>query len=119
MHALTNACSAGSTQLHFSTSFGEPLEGLTYRLRDGRGGTYVGSTTTDGRGVRLHSQHDGGSMEQEGTWLLPGSAHVQIDIRRDDDTWKHIGSFCHHAHQRSKVLITANATAFPFEVEIA
>jgi len=119
MHTPTNACSAGSTQLHFSTSFGEPLEGVTYRLRDGRGGTYVGSTTTDGRGVRLYSQHDGGSMEQEGMWPVPGSGHVQIDIRRDDGTWKHIGSFCHHAHQRSKVVITANATAFPFEVEIA
>lgn len=119
MHASSDACSTGSTQLHFATSFGEPLDRVTYRLRDGRGNTYVGSTSTDGRGVRLSSHHDGGPVEQEGTWRLSGSGHVQIDIRRDDDSWKHIGSFCHLAHQRSNVVITANATAFPFQVEIA
>ncbi|WP_180866070.1 hypothetical protein [Stenotrophomonas maltophilia] len=119
MRALSNACSAGSTQLHFSTSFGEPLEGVTYRLRDGRGDTYVGSTTTDGRGVMLSSNLEIGSAKQERTWRLPAPGHVQIDIRRDDGSWKHIGSFCHHAHQHSNIVITANATAFPFEVEIA
>lgn len=119
MHASSDACSPGSTQLHFATSFGEPLDRVTYRLRDGRGNTYVGSTSTDGRGVRLSSHHDGGPVEHEGTWRLSGSGHVQIDIRRDDDSWKHIGSFRHLAHQRSNVVITANATAFPFQVEIA
>lgn len=119
MNAPRAPSSTGSTQLHFSTSFGEPLESIAYRLRDERGTTHVGTTSADGRGVTVCSGHDSSSGEQAGTWWLPVSGHVQIDIRRDDGSWKHIGSFCHYAHQHSNVVIKANATAFPFKVDLA
>lgn len=107
----------GTTELTFATSLGTPVEGLRYRLSDGRGNTWVGSTGTGGKGVTiLETEQNENPSSLALTWGLAGEADIQLEVQRNDGTWKIIGSFRHGACLHRQVNVIAGVIAVPFQM---
>lgn len=117
MIAHERPVSNGITDLRFSTSLGTPVEGLHYRLGDGRGRTHAGITSADGAGARLHTHNKGSATHVEEPWLLDGNVILSLEVRRDDGSWALIGSFQHEASIHKQVNIIAPAIAVPLQME--
>lgn len=106
----------GTTALMFATSLSTPVEGLAYRLSDGLGNAWNGSTGKDGKGVTIvEAELDGNSLLST-TWNLVGDANILLEVQRDDGSWKTIGSFRHNAGSHRTVNVIAGAIAMPFQM---
>lgn len=105
-----------STQLSFSTTLGTAVDGLQYRLRNGRGDEWSGTTRADGSGVRIGDQPSAGSTRNDDFWPLEESSMILLEVRRDDGTWKHIGSFNYEAGKRKDINVVTGTVALPFRI---
>ncbi|WP_411851223.1 hypothetical protein ACLB90_01060 [Stenotrophomonas sp. LGBM10] len=115
MTAHSDGTHKGTTEIAFRTSLGTPVEGLTYRLTDGQGNARTASTGTGGTGltVRIGDAKEGTST----LWTVAGATRIQIDVQRDDGSWKTIGTFQHDATAHKQVSVIAGAVAMPFQMD--
>ncbi|KAF1012768.1 MAG: hypothetical protein GAK31_03985 [Stenotrophomonas maltophilia] len=117
MSAQDHPNASGITELEFSTSLGTPVEGLRYRLSDGRGKSRSAITGAEGAGIRLRTGHDGRDPESPDLWVLEGPATILLEVQRDDGSWKLIGSFQHAANTHKHVRVIAPAVAVPLQMD--
>lgn len=108
-----SSASKGTTTLIFSTSLGTPVEDLGYRLSDGQGNTWIGTTGKGGLGLTIVEAKGDPSSE---SWELPGEASLQLEVQRDDGSWKVIDNFQHGAGLHRQVNVIAGAIAVPFRM---
>ena len=104
------------SELMFITSLGTPVEGLHYQLNDGRGNAWAGTTGPGGAGVSIVEVAPVENSESSGLWVLPGGATIQIEVRRDDGSWKYIGSYLHAVGVHKEISVIAGTVAMPFEM---
>lgn len=107
----------GITELEFATSLGTPIEGLRYRLSDGRGKIRSAITDAGGAGIRLRTSLDGRDPEAPDLWVLEGPATILLEVQRDDGSWKLIGSFQHTANTQKHVRVIAPSVAVPLQMD--
>lgn len=117
MTTLDAGAHKGSTELTFTTSLGTPVEGLRYRLSDGRGNTWTGSSGKGGKGITILEAEQNESPSSPGiTWIHVGEASIQLEVQRDDGMWKVIGSFQHGGCSHRQINAIAGAIAIPFHM---
>ena len=106
----------GTTTLTFTTSLGTPLEGLRYRLSDGQGAVREGATGKGGRGPLIKKSMRNEGLRLADTWNLSSNADVQVEVQRDDGSWKVIGCFQHNAYLEKHIRVVVGAIAMPFQM---
>lgn len=107
----------GTTEISFTTSLGTAVEGLNYRLSDGQGNTRSAITGAGGKGLTVQVGDGNPLPSAVGAWTIPGAARIQVEVQRDDGSWKEIGSFQHEADLDKKVNVIAGAVAMPFQMD--
>lgn|SRR5690606_4364803 len=114
----TNSAGAhkGTTELRFATSLGTPVEGLRYRLSDGQGNVWTGSTGQGGLGVTIVEAAPDRKSSTSTVWHLDDEAQIRVEMQRDDGSWKTIGTFSHGAGLHRQVDVIAGAIAMPFQM---
>ncbi|WMJ70889.1 hypothetical protein [Stenotrophomonas sp. 24(2023)] len=117
MSAHDHPDASGITELEFSTSLGTPIEGLRYRLSDGRGHARPAITGAGGTGIRLRTGFNGSAPEAPDLWVLEGPATILLEVQRDDGSWKLIGSFQHAANSHKHVRVIAPTVAVPLQMD--
>lgn len=117
MNAHCHTAHTGKTEISFTTSLGTAVEGLSYRLSDGQGNTQSAITGVGGKGITVHVGDGRVSSSTPDVWVLSGSVRVQIEVQRDDGSWKEIGSFQHEADLHKQVNVIAGAVAMPFQMD--
>lgn len=106
----------GATELTFATSLGTPVEGLRYRLSDRSGNTWTGSTGKSGKGVTIVETGLDRNSSPPTVWTVAGDTSIQLEVQRDDGSWKIIGSFVHSTRSHRRVNIIAGAIAVSFHM---
>ncbi|CAK7064133.1 hypothetical protein CUZ56_00408 [Saezia sanguinis] len=99
-----------------------PISSLHYRLQcDGE--IYQGQSSGDGEGGSLiligHDDDFIPSGLPEPVWLIQKDAksfNVEIEVRRDDGTWKNIGNFQIQAGKNKEITAQIDTVAVPFQL---
>ena len=107
---------SGSTTLLFSTSLGTMIEGLKYRLSSDSGAIWSGTSGRDGKGVTITASRLAETHQATDLWTLTTPCIIQMEVMRDDGSWKVIASFRHTCDNHTQVRVIAGAIAVPFEM---
>lgn len=119
----TTSCNHGSAKVLFSC-MGNPIKGISYRLRLLTGDIYKGISNAFGlTGILIMGEDDisKNHERQQPAWPLPYSAEkidISIEVRRDDGSWKKIGSFQLEAGKQKQIHAESNSIALPFHMAI-
>ena len=106
----------GTTELTFTTSLGTPIEDLQYRLTDDRGNVWSGSTGKGGKGVTIVRAQPNEDPTSTSVWGIAGEDSIRLEIRRDDGSWKTIGSFQHAVGAHKQINVISGTIAMPFQM---
>lgn len=117
MTAHGDGAHAGTTDIAFRSSLGTPVEGLPYRLTDGTGTSRTTSTGPGGRGLTIRTGDATVGTTRSPIWIVPSTTRIQIDVQRNDGSWKTIGGFQHEANVHKQVSVIAGTVAMPFQMD--
>lgn len=117
MAAHTHARVTGATTITFASSLGIPVEGLNYRLSDGNGGIWTAVTGPGGQAATIEPIRTSAATAHGRGWQIANAARIQVEVQRDDGSWKNIGSFQYDPDSSKQVRVSAGAFAIPFQMD--
>lgn len=92
------------------------IEGLKYRLSSDSGAIWSGISGRDGKGVTITASRPVGTHQATDLWTLTSPGTIQMEVMRDDGSWKVIASFQYACDDHKQVRVIAGAIAVPFEM---